>query len=852
MRRAISFGLVSLFIVSAPAQAATFSGGMCASKGVWLAEALKQSRVIVDALNTLRNDPNCKLLSDTLEKMPKGASGPAASDTSYANIFRELSALSDFINPARAGSGLTDPQFQSAVLNVMFNKSYKGIKDLNNNMSAQSKADVPNGIQNVSEQLKNFLDHSSQIADVAMSTTQNLLAVLPQSESCLHNKPSTKAAIFGAVAHATAALVTGGQMSNVGSFASSLINYSRDMKYVKSLKPIELDEFNNSVYCLVESTSEAYCAVQDTEDSLAMLKNAGGRRGFNLNALLKQGASDPIASPLAGLMIYMREIPVIQGWLEKVLLGLEPRTSWQGDSKINNWEAFVGFIKSTTKLRADFKDKEQQYYDSTGGKDNAAKFSQIRKMYDGIMRTVTEGGGDDGNFYLQTRTQIQIAFFLVGMPVPTDFNDKTTSFSNYWNTWSRDGTGSFSTPEHLLTTIHDQLGELINNAQSQANALFASRMLVDPQVLVTNAMSGPGISAYQAFYDQRMYYANLITKLDRGAAELEAGSHDQLHARQLRSSIPLLRDTVERLDKVIESLNAVAAIRNGDSSMAKQSEKLMNVIYEAGNMLVSWDSFFGTRMQSALQADLSDTLWRKAPMTEMQRQYLMSVGPDIVQRLSGAFATDPVTDRVDLNAAKIIHVNNLKAVEEQFAKVLFTQILDLDCKLEGGYACSMKDAGFDPSAISSMKSRDLVDANIHLLESHQSFRRTHSAGNEGKKDKPNAFDRLRNWFSPKPTEDAEAFVQTRAKLCMQALAFNSRDLFQAACADAMLESEFATKENDPYQLNMSFDAQLASIKKQGKMDSVRTTGVCSYRSYLRKNHVFYMYRDFNDDNGRPQ
>ena len=216
------------------------------------------------------------------------------------------------------------------------------------------------------------------------------------------------------------------------------------------------------------------------------------------------------------------------------------------------------------------------------------------------------------------------------------------------------------------------------------------------------------------------------------------------------------------------------------------------------------------------------------------------MGPEIVRRLSGLFANNPVSERTDLNSAKITHITNLGVVEEQFAKVLFNDILSLDCKLEGGYACDAQALGktYDP-ANSGYFERDKI--------------RTLNAGLAAmRKDKPSYFQRFLKWWY-KPTDDALAFVQNRAMLCMQALAFNSRDSFAEVCRGAVLESEFAD-QNDDYKLNLNFDEQLAKIASVGKdgnaskIDRARGLGVCSYRTYQRKNQVFFLYRDFQENN----
>ena len=316
---------------------------------------------------------------------------------------------------------------------------------------------------------------------------------------------------------------------------------------------------------------------------------------------------------------------------------------------------------------------------------------------------------------------------------------------------------------------------------------------------------------------------------DLSVAEMESHETDSLRRDLLKSHIPLLKDSVKRLDGVISALRSVGSLGvEGGQISASQSEKIMDVVYGAANMLVSWDNFFGTRMQTALQADLSDTLWRKNSLNDAQRQYLLSAGPDIVSKLSGYFTNDPVAERTDLSTAKVAHTTNLKVVEQQFAKVLFNEILDIDCKLEGGFACDARVGwqAYDPAGgfLERSKIRDL---NLGL-DAYRSGR--------------GLLNGALRWLYPK-TEDSKALIQVRAKYCMQALAFESREAFREICKGAELVSDLADR-SDAMGLNMSFEKQLENILKTAsstdgeRIDKARGAGVCALRSYLRKNHVY--------------
>jgi hypothetical protein len=258
---------------------------------------------------------------------------------------------------------------------------------------------------------------------------------------------------------------------------------------------------------------------------------------------------------------------------------------------------------------------------------------------------------------------------------------------------------------------------------------------------------------------------------------------------------------------------------------------IMSAIYETANMMVSRDSLFGTRMATILQADISDTLYRNRRLTPAQREYFLAIGPKIVNELSGYFAVNPVNQRADISAAKMAHLKNLESVESLFAKNLFGRISEINCMTEGGYHCEISNGNVDVTDRMVM-----TNVNDFIVKNR--------AG------KGLYF----RWlgFLHKPTEDSAAHQQVKAKLCVQALSFKSRNHFNEACRGAVLLSDFADTK-DSFGLNMDYNKTLATVQAlaasnlPNKIDASRTAGVCALRSYLRKNHVFYMYREYMEN-----
>lgn len=833
--------LVAVLSMTSAVQAAPrFSGGACASQGNWIKSALEQSDTIANAINALRNDPNCQALVKALDNSPKqdALSGNLAEDNSQNNLVsfhRELSAVSDQMKPE---AGKSEP-WNNVVYNVALLKSFEAVKDVNSQAIPENNGASVGSILNAGSRLSGYLGVAKTIANVAMVTSQNIMAALPDSKQCLHNRPSEAVAIFSAIVNSSAALVSGGEVTGLGKFMSAILNYNREMSYVNQLTPMDRERFNASISCLVESSSESYCSLQDAEDSLNFFKSVD-ENGSKINlslAVVENKEQDPLQNSMGGLLILLRDVPVIQSWMQKVLFGIDPRILLEAKMKNTDWASYISFVTSVNTLQAGFREKERDYLLGASQRSAEARLAHLRGIIGFIYENAFSSDGGGTNFYVKTIDPDDLPFFLLGMSgSPAEFNPQTNGFEALWGKWGREGSHGLNDPDKLLETVRVQLWTLIDRARYEANTFFSGRMIVDPQNLVAEAMKGPGISPYQALIHIRTYFKNLNLKLGGSIQALTDKPEYRVRAFQLKAQLPLINDSIARLDEMIAALESVADIPDHADRelMLNSHRKVMDVIYEFANMLVSRDSFIGNRMQTLLQADISDTLWKQQELTSRQSQLLSSLGADIVNRLSFYFSNDPILQRADISQAKIIQQQNLKSVENMFSKVLFNQILKLDCGIYGGNYCSYAKTEMDPAGGAKV----VKDMN-NFLKSPQKTQGGWLAG----------WNRRATASNDLPTEDSQAHRYMRAKLCVQALAFESRDLFYEICKDANLISEFSD-EADKKGLNVSFVQKLSGIstlmngQQAGRIDQSRSAGVCAFRSYLRKNHIFRMYQEY--------
>jgi len=163
----------------------------------------------------------------------------------------------------------------------------------------------------------------------------------------------------------------------------------------------------------------------------------------------------------------------------------------------------------------------------------------------------------------------------------------------------------------------------------------------------------------------------------------------------------------------------------------------------------------------------------------------------------------------------------------------------------GGAVCKYKN-DYDPAAEDGTSREKL-----YLLENILKDERELSEKDSKWYNRPSAWFASYNKSAYPPTDGSNAHEQVRAKLCIQALSFESRNKFREICRGAVLKSEFSQMPGGE-ALDTKFDDQLVEIEKiaktsgQGKFDKARERGVCALRSYIRKNHIYYMYSGYSN------
>ncbi|MGZ3740501.1 MAG: hypothetical protein ACXVB9_14065, partial [Bdellovibrionota bacterium] len=773
--------LLTLLVAANPLaqadSAAQISGGVCASQGNWLQAALEQSNVVVNAINTLKDDPNCKALSSALDKLPqaqgleKMAQENSQGDAqSFAAYFRELQTVSQFLKPTDqvVAEGLKGTEIHDMVQYLTFRKSLDAITEIQAKTKYETlPANQKLLVDNLGARMQSFLNHTKQVTDITISTTQSLMAAIPKSDLCFQNHSSEGMAIFSSLVATGASLVTGGEVTRVGPLISSVMNFNREMKYIRNLKGVEYERYKASVSCLVESTQESYCSLQDAQDALDFFRGDNGQK----LATDSGGTYDPMKNPMGGMIVLLRDIPTITGWFQKILFGIDPKLEVEAQMKNSDWDSFLAFVKARNNILGTFREEKKIYSDSATSNDE--KFAQIKKIIIRLVDVMDEKAKI--NFFTQGMDQNLIPFYLMGRDhLPDAFSNNNNDFDTFYSAWtsgaiagsdndsdspntpkSRDMSLRLTDPDALLATVEARVNTLVDQAGTKSTSYFSQRMVVDPQNLILTGMAGPNISPYRAINNLRTYLTNLIVKLKASKAVLSQDNTHQIDLAAYDTAIPTLEDTIGRLNRIMDAMGQLSKLQGTSDMKASKAAALnaMDVVYEFADMFSSRDSFLTSRTENAVRMDITDTLWRRDHLSENQDDLLATTGKDIIARLSRFFSDDPVVQRLDISAATPIMNANLTAVENLFAPVIFQSIRDLDCQLKGGDFCSkipdtMVPVGQGPSFWDSVAD----SLNPHL---------------------GSVLSTVTSIFKD-PTSDSKALQGLRAKLCIQSLGFESR------------------------------------------------------------------------------
>jgi hypothetical protein len=815
-------------------------GGSCDSQGSWTKQALSQTAVIRDIINTLKDDPNCKGIEaavgslKTAENYNQDTDREGISAAGWDSLPGEMKALTSLMGKGGESN-------RKDVIQVLMGKT------------------IENTV--LSGNIKNLMVRSERTMSTGLTLLNQTLDVLPSMDKCLSGHPDQALALFGASLKLTSAFLSSGDtpLGKMGTTVAKLVTYLQNKKYSGILKGLNESEYWMSMSCILETTTEAYCAASDAYDM----------QQYSMEEKSLQKTGD---APLEGYYILVRELPIITNWLQKVQLGVQPRRKADVAYTTETLDNYNDFKKTQLDLMVTYAEQMDLV---TAAKTQDEKMQRVYDMVIKLNRQITGGSGQ--NFFTSGMAEIKIPFYLIGInAVPVEVSGAGgTNMRQRMSTAEYLQQGGaylpvFHSPDALASRIGENLKSLINTASDSAGEYFQARTIVDPANLVDESVTSQNLTVYKSLKNVSNYLDKLIEK----------SAANRTNKIQIKNMI----ETKLRIDEVVEKYDVIDKIVDGyladlktdktkvrnaiaeDKELTQAYEDIINTAYKNFNVLRQNDTYLTTRLSTFVRKDYMDRVSSGVDMTEHQRQLMIVAGKNLVDRVGAVNQLDPEGVRADLSTAQVVNSKNINAVEQLFRAQFVGMIARIKDIAEG----NPNDKG---SLSRSSLRRLYADSKIHkeslfvdwilsLNPLTPSTPMRMAINYYANKDKyPIEF------FSSgkiKSEEDIfKSFKLFHAKLCAQALAFQNKKDFYDVCDGVVLEPLGAAPEDKAglsvnFTLNTSHGLSPRTVQELGGREEVlahsskdvsriwRARNICAYRNFRSKNYAYWLVKSFGE------
>lgn len=821
----VSFG----FSIPADAKSLVNSGGTCSSQGAWTSRALEQSKLILTTAEQLKNDPDCKALSEAITKIDakalydslqdNGGDGPGAK---YETLPADLLALRTVLmqNPNNIGlNARLSPLLASSTIDLAVNNASLlgplGAKEL--------------------EGVRTRIKRTRGMGEALLSA---VFTALPQNSKCLQkskNLDSGLTILTGAIRMMAAFSSSNeGSGQNLAVLMSQFNNFIREMKYNNIINELNIAQFWTEMSCLIETTQQSYCGAKDALQLLDyQAKEAQVLAELRENLSKGKVSKD---SAIEGYLLLSREVANVTQWLTKVQAGIEAKTENDANFKNDIWGTVTGLIQNINLLQGRYNENLVIYRGLTSLE---GKQQNLRVLIRTLSRTTSTQGGKV-NFFTQAIQDDLVPFYLIGRnQIPNEVLGTTgMAMDPYKYLQDPAKVPELGNPDALMATILERLSSLSDLALREGSKYFAQNMTVDHLNLVDDTFTG-SVSVYDSIKSIRVYITRLAAKYAKSKGD----------GQRLTLS---MADTVARLDRVLKKFDALEATakeynlklndgtlklgdigslsREDQDKVRAQHKELITTVYDELNLLLQKDAFIGQRLSTYVRFDLNQRMRTKEDMSPYVQYLLIASGKNLMNRMQELQSFNAAESEADLSEAQRINRVNLDQMEELFAGDVWTYINKLSQETGKPYVRRYTDNPFRPMY--------KIITDFHNVTWQQISHLPGYTGQGNNQDEDGAL----------------AFL--RAKMCTQTLGFKSWLNFQQICEGAVLQSRMTS--NTPRDLRLKFGYKdLVTEKNMGVWDklSVQMGGsypegkryqhVCALRDFYRNNQVYWLTLQFN-------
>lgn len=600
-------------------------GGVCSPAGLWTRNALKQNDSLVQTLQNLVSDPDCKDYLSTLMTVQTAVSqaNHLLKDDSFLKYRSDQEQIQDLSLALQAPSSLNPnlvSQLQSQLILTQLDlyqanameRATQTVAD--KNRYAQSTADLSQYLQTVmtAEQSGGMAACLKKHPEAAVGMAGNLLAL----------GGSFVSPIYGA------GFAVVGQILSIG------VDYASHSTTEDAIWNLHAAAMPTALTCGLESMTELFC---DAEDSFALLEL---KRDSLHNGT---GHTDPIWK---GIDLLSNRMPVLNEWLTKVKNGIAPTDSGLADKQNRILDKMNVVDKTQNSVFASLSDDKQSFDSSSPDQKYNVLIKTIKDQIVLIMGT--NGGGYSSG----------------SSAVPNPFLDLTTDNRNFacWLVLGMNadckipsGVGYQELEDYLRNTIHAQptFDQLFANwktiyqaVKAQVDHEFARTITANPSSLIADAYeSSPTNVSPRTVLQQLIEYFNGLK--DTNSIDNPA------YKPHLNETIALLQNVLSTLDP---SGKDDAASKITDIYQKLELNRGLEIFADRISRIVEWD----------INAKIKNGEFPK-DLTEILKLAGSQLNDRLIQ--SGQGETDSDLAK-DLNDARSIAQANITVFRDFFGEAM--------------------------------------------------------------------------------------------------------------------------------------------------------------------------------------
>lgn len=277
----------------------------CNSIGGYTQAALSESQALMQTLESLKNDENCKSVAGAISQLSNLNRTLAILDEQYSHEVdiakleaQEIELLSQI---SRTSDPLTLDQLNASIQQVQINKAAQVAED-----KFRSKYDG-HGLKNVYSQI--------------IASTSAAYGAIASNQLCLDSNPGvlTSATSLMSSIAASSILINpalGLGLGGLSDFIGNTIGHYRDRGLNSSIRFIaNKSTIPVGLLCALETLNRRQCDIQDAKDFLKIERDIRSEQDQNHD-------NDSDLSKLKRISdIFDKDLPVFLGWLEKVKSG---------------------------------------------------------------------------------------------------------------------------------------------------------------------------------------------------------------------------------------------------------------------------------------------------------------------------------------------------------------------------------------------------------------------------------------------------------------------------------------------------------------------------------------------------